>query len=137
MWLNSNRGKGRTLEQKSYPKGKKKPSNQTQKKLVKMGMREDTDKEWKDAGKLSSLGSTNTRQTRSRSRSRKSKKKDEVIEILDSSSEEESSEDEAISIDDKEISKSVVVQVSACYWTGLLICCIISIISSQLVPSSR
>jgi len=112
MWLNSNRGKGRTLEQKSYPKGKKKPSNQTQKKLVKMGMREDTDKEWKDAGKLSSLGSTNTRQTRSRSRSRKSKKKDEVIEILDSSSEEESSEDEAISIDDKEISKSVVVQPS-------------------------
>ena len=57
--------------------------------------------------KMSSIGLTNTRrQTRSKSKSRKAKKKDEVIEILDSSSEEESSEDEAMTPEGRDIKVS-------------------------------
>lgn len=113
-WFTSNRGRGgRTQEQKPNANGKRKQSNKTKKKLAKSGMLIDSDEEWKDAAKMSSLGSTNSnRQTRRKSRSRKAKKKDEVIEILDSSSEEESSEDEAISIDEKESKRSIAVQVS-------------------------
>ena len=65
-----------------------------------MGMQEDFEK-------MSSIGSTNTgRETRSKSKSRKAKKKDEVIEILDSSSEEESSEDEAMTPEGRDIKVS-------------------------------
>ena len=93
-WLDTNRGRGRTQQQKIYGNASKK-SNKTKEKVTKMGMMNgggdyDTDDEWRAAGSTSSLGLASTkRQIQSRSRSRKAKKKDEVIEILDSSSEEE------------------------------------------------
>ena len=106
-WVDTSRGRGRTQQRNIYGNASKK-SNKTKKKLTKMGMMDevgdyDTDNEWRAAGSTSSLGLASTkRQTRSRSRSRKAKKKDEVIEILDSSSEEESSEDEVMSPEGKQ-----------------------------------
>eukprot|EP00986_Skeletonema_menzelii_P017935 scaffold23023_cov257-Skeletonema_menzelii.AAC.1 len=99
--LDRDRGRGRTPQQKSYGSTRKKPSSKTKKKLVRQGMQQDSDTDEdlfpRMEKKMSSIGLTNTgRQTRSKSKSRKAKKKDEVIEILDSSSEEESSEDEAM-----------------------------------------
>ena len=106
VWLDTNRGSGRNQQQKTYAKKKKNPTSKTKKKLRKMGMHKEdygTDDEWRVADSMSSLGLASTkRQTRSRSRSRKAKKKDEVIEILDSSSEEESSEDEVMSPEGKQ-----------------------------------
>ena len=66
------------------------------------------DDEWRAAGSTSSLGLASTKR-QTRSRTRKAQKKDEVIEILDSSSEEESSEDEAMSPEGKQS------KVSLCY----------------------
>jgi hypothetical protein len=75
--------------------------NTTRKKLLKHGAAFDLeyeDEEWrltKARSTLSFVGST--RQTRSKSKTRKIQNEDEVIEILSSSSEEDSSDNEVLS----------------------------------------
>eukprot|EP00985_Skeletonema_marinoi_P016788 scaffold9065_cov239-Skeletonema_marinoi.AAC.1 len=102
-WLTTNRDRGRTSQQKSNGRARRTKSNKTKKKMKSMGMQigDDEDEEWRVTSNTSSLalGSPTRRSTRSKSKSRKAKKTNEVIEILDSSSEEESSDDEAISLE--------------------------------------
>ncbi len=114
-----------THKERSQPRGRLKKgygkSGNTKKKLSKHGMQYDNDYaddgEWRDIeSQRQSQRSSATRRTRSKTR--KAKNKDEVIEILDSSSEEESSDEEEV-FSPKLNESSRFVEVSCCVadWT--------------------
>jgi hypothetical protein len=122
-WLTTNRDRGRTQQQKPNGRARRKKSNKTMKKMKSMGMQigdDFADEDWRGAANTSSLalGSPIRRSTRSKSKSRKAKKTNEIIEILDSSSEEESSDDEAISL---EGNAAVELEVSAYYGAAVIV----------------